>query len=124
MSVRNRSRSPIHAESLLCREAALLLRAGEASPDGEDLALPIAQLLTVVSAELDGENGSISEALRCAVVQLAAHLVRRSSIAVPSEASNGNEAVRRQSMGCPRSSPTILRRAVPYTESMRLGRMG
>jgi hypothetical protein len=117
VKVHDLSDTSVVADALVCQEAALLLRAGEASPDGEDLAPPMDRLLSAVGAELETGRESLPEAVRRAAVDLAAHLVRRSSVPVP-----GGPARHGHGFGARPGSGR--RRSAPFTPSIRLGRMG
>ena len=111
-------------DALLCREAALLLRAGEASPDGEDLGPPIDRLLSAVGRELETDRALIPETVRSAAVELAAHLVQRTSVPVPGGSNGGAEPARHALGGRRRPAAGARRRTAPFTPSIRLGRMG
>ncbi len=114
------------AEVLVCRSAVLRLRAGqEARSAGGDLAPVLDRLLSAVSLELESDRESIPTAVRCAAVQLAEHLVQRwSSGPVPRGAVGGHEPIRRPPSDRRRSTATDRGSAVPFTRSIRLGRMG
>lgn len=112
-------------DALVCRAAVLLLRSRrKAGVAGEDLAPDVDRLLSAVGRELETNPESIPTTLRRAVVQLAEHLVQRSSIPVPRYAVGGDEPVehprptRRESTGTDHGSGT------PFAQSIRLGRMG
>lgn len=113
------------ADALVCRSAVLVLRAGQkAGAAGEDLAPPLDRLLSAVSLELETDRESIPTAVRCAAVQLAEHLVQRSSLPVRRGAAGGHEAIRRPPSDRRGSAAPDRRSTVPFTRSIRLGRMG
>lgn len=113
------------ADALRCRSAALLLRAGLDAPvAGEDLAVPLGRLLSAVSLELGTHRAALPAAVRRAVVQLAEHLVRRSSIPVAPGSTGGGEPPERPRPHHRGSAVAEHRSAVPFTQSIRLGRMG
>jgi hypothetical protein len=114
------------ADARVCRSAVLLLRAGqEAGSAGEDLVTPLDRLLSAVSLELETDRESIPTAVRCAAVRLAEHIVYRSAIRVPRGAVGGHEPVGRPPFARRGSAATDRRRStVPFTRSIRLGRMG
>jgi hypothetical protein len=111
-------------DALVCREAALLLRAGEASPDGEDLGPPMDRLLIAVSRALEADRPSIPTTVRRAAVELARHLVRRSSLPVPRCSGASPERTRPSSDARRRRAVVPSRAATPFTPSIKLGRMG
>ena len=114
------------ADARVCRSAVLLLRAGQqTSPAGEDLTPPLDRLLSAVSLELETDPASIPTAVRCAAVQLAEHIVHRVSIRLPRGPVGGHEPVGRPPSARRGSAATDRRRStVPFTRSIRLGRMG
>ncbi|MDN5859194.1 MAG: hypothetical protein L0H84_11285 [Pseudonocardia sp.] len=106
-----------HADALVCRSAAMLLRAGaETGLAGADLTLPLDQLLAAVGNELQTHHGSVPVAVRCAATRLAEHVVRRSAIPVPRGVHEPGER--------PRTRRRPAGPEIPFTESIRLGRMG
>ena len=81
-------------DALVCRSAVLLLRARRrAGVAGEDWAPDVDRLLSAVGRELETNTESIPTTLRRAVLQLAEHLVQRSSIPIPRYAVGGDEPV-------------------------------
>ncbi|WP_214403663.1 hypothetical protein [Pseudonocardia lacus] len=74
------------------------------------------ELLCAVSRELEADLESVPKTVRCAAVDLAGHIVRRSSIPVPRWLA-GNRA------GEPGRHPDHPA-GVPFSRSIRLGRMG
>lgn len=125
MASHNSSEKVGHADALVCRSAALLLRAGhEAGLAGHDLAAPLERLLSAVSLELETGRGSMPPAVRCAAIRLAEHVVQRSPIPVPRLATGGDEPVGRSQPDRCGSAAASCRSTVPFTRSIRLGRMG
>jgi hypothetical protein len=113
------------ADALVCQAAVMLLRAGQkAGLAGEDLAPLLDRLLSVVSLELETDRQSIPTAVRCAAVQLAEHLVRRCPIPVPRGVAGGHEPIRRPPPDRGEPAATDRRSTIPFTQSIRLGRMG
>jgi hypothetical protein len=114
------------ADARVCWSAVLHLRAGQdASLAGEDLTPPLDRLLGAVSLELETDRGLIPTAVRRAAVQLAEHIVHRSSTRIPRDAVGGHEPVGRPASARRGSAATDRRRStVPFTRSIRLGRMG
>ena len=111
-------------DALVCRAAVLLLRArSKASVAGEDLAPDVDRLLSAVGLELETNAESIPTALRRAAVQFAEHLVQRSSIPVPRDAT-GDEPVEHPRPTGAESSGTDHESGIPFAQSIRLGRMG
>ena len=110
--------------ALVCRAAVQLLRARrEAGVAGEDLALDADRLLSAVGLELETNAESIPTALRRAAVQLAEHLVQRSSIPVPRDAI-GDELVEHPRPTRGESNGADHGSGIPFGQSIRLGRMG
>jgi hypothetical protein len=124
MALREEPESVDRADALVCRSAVLLLRAGQdTAVTGRDLAPSIDHLLSAVSLALETGRPALPAAVRGAAVQLAEHLVRRSSIPVP------GVIVGEAQPGSPRSphrgsAPSEHGAAVPFVRSIRLGRMG
>lgn len=109
------------SEARTCWSAVALLRVGRPATllDGA-LSRRLDELLSAVGCELEVDPESLPKEVRCAAVELAAYLARRSSsrgpgavpIAVaPDRARRGSRAGR----------PA---RDIPFTPSIRLGRMG
>ena len=81
-------------DALVYRSAVLLLRAGgRAGVAREDGVPDVDRLLSAVGLALETNTESIQTTLRRAVVQLAEHLVQRSSIPLPRDAVGGDEPV-------------------------------
>ena len=111
-------------DALVCRAAVLLLRARrKAGVAGEDWAPDVDRLLSAVGLELETNAESIPTALRRAAVQLAEHLVQRSSIPVPRDAI-GDEPVEHPRPIPGESNGTDHGSGIPFAQSIRLGRMG
>ncbi len=102
-----------------CRSAVVLLRA-DPQPIRADReqARYLAELLNVVGAELEADGGSLPTAVRCAAVQLAVHVVQRAATPAPGAAGECREGGH-----APRSAADHAR-AIPFSRSLRLGRMG
>lgn len=113
------------ADALACRSAALLLRARRnAGVTGEDLARDVDRLLCAIGLELEADRGSVPAAVRSAAVRLAVHLVRRCSIPVPRDVVGDDEPVGPARADRRGSAEAGHGSAVPFTRSIRLGRMG
>jgi hypothetical protein len=84
----------------------------------EELAPHLEGLLSAVSQELEVGRESVPKAVRCAAVQLAAHIVRRSSIPVPRRPAGADEPVEHPAPGADQAT------GIPFCRSIRLGRMG
>lgn len=112
------------ADALVCQGAMQLLRARRAAGvAGVDLAPDVDCLLSAVSLELETDPESIPSTMRRAVVQLAEHLVQRSSIPVPG-CVEGAEPGGQPQPHRGDSARNDHRPVVPHCQSMRLGRMG
>ena len=109
------------SDALTCWSAVLVLRVGHSgTPLDGALSRHLDELLGAVSLELELDPESVPKAVRCAAVELAALLVQRSS----SRAAGSGGLVERPDSG-PRTSRADERtRDVPFTSSIRLGRMG
>lgn len=113
------------ADAVVCRSAALLLRAGqEDGLVGGELAPSLDRLLTAVSLELETDRGSVPASVRCAAARLAEHVVKRSSIPVPRAAIGAREPDKRPQDDRRRTVRTASGATVPFARSIRLGRMG
>jgi hypothetical protein len=116
--------SAARGDALVCRSVVLLLRARrKAGVAGEDLAPDVERLLTAVALELETDSESIPATLRCAAVQLAERLVRRSSIPISRYAVDDQPVELRRS-NHRETSGTDHRSGTPFAQSIRLGRMG
>jgi hypothetical protein len=73
------------------------------------------RLLSAVGRGLEADLESIPKAVRCAAVDLASHIVRRSSIPVPRRCAGADE---------PPQHPDHRAPNIPLSRSIRLGRMG
>lgn len=124
MASQDPSNSADQAAALVCRSAALLLRAGhEDRLVGAELTSSLDRLLTAVSIALETDRGSVPASVRRAAARLAEHVVKRSSIPVPRSACARRPD--RLSQADSRPAAQIARRAtVPFARSIRLGRMG
>jgi hypothetical protein len=107
------------SDALACWSAVLLLRAHPvtALADGE-LAPHLEGLLSAVSQELEADRESVPTTVRCAAVQLAAHIVRGSSIPVPRRPADAGEPVEHPAHRADQAT------GIPFSRSIRLGRMG
>jgi hypothetical protein len=107
------------ADALACWSAVLLLRVEPATAlADEELAPRLAGLLSAVSQELEAGQESVPKTVRCAAVQLAAHIARRSSIPVPPEPGGSDEPLERPAQRADHAT------GIPFSRSLRLGRMG
>jgi hypothetical protein len=107
------------ADALACWSAVGLLRADPATALAHtELAPHLAGLLSAVSQELEDDCDSLPQSVRCAAVRLAGQIVRRSSIPVPRRPGDADEPSERPAPGAER--PT----GIPFSRSIRLGRMG
>ena len=111
------------SDAITCWSAVLVLRVGHSGTplDGE-LSRHLDELLGAVSVELEQNPESVPKAVRCAAVELAALLVQRSSSRAADAVAGG--PVERPSSGRRRSRADELARDIPFTPSIRLGRMG
>lgn len=113
------------ADALVCRSAALLLRAGQQDDlVAEGLVPPLDRLLTAVSLEVEANRGSVPTSVRCAAARLAEHVVKRSSIPVPRAVVSAREPDMHLRPERRPIAGTARRATVPYARSIRLGRMG
>ncbi len=116
--------SAARGDALVCRSAVLLFRARrKAGEAGEELAPDVERLLSAVALEHETDPGSIPVTPRCAAVQLAERLVQRSSIPI-SHHTVDDEPVELQRSNHRETSETDHRSGTPFSQSMRLGRMG
>jgi hypothetical protein len=107
------------ADALACWSAVLLLRVEPATAlADEELAPQLAGLLSAVSQELEADHESVPKTVRCAAVQLAAHIARRSSIPVPPRPGGSDEPVKHPAHRADHAT------GIPFNRSIRLGRMG
>ena len=113
------------ADAVACRSAALLLRARrKAGVTGEDVARDVDRLLCAIGLELEADRGSVPTSVRSAAVRLAAHVVQRCSIPVPRDVVGDDEPVGHPQADRRGSAEAGHGSAVPFTRSIRLGRMG
>jgi hypothetical protein len=106
------------ADALACWSAVLLLRVDPATAMADaELAPQLAGLLSAVSQELETGRESVPKTVRCAAVQLAAHIARR-SVPVPHRPGDADEPLEHPAQ---RAEHTT---GVPFSRSIRLGRMG
>jgi hypothetical protein len=107
------------SDVLTCWSAVRLLQAGQpnALPD-EQLALHLEGLLSAVSQELEADVESIPKAVRRAAVDVAAHIVRQSSIPVRRWHVGAEEPARHPGHRNDHAP------GIPFSHSIRLGRMG
>jgi hypothetical protein len=107
------------SDAFTCWSAVLLLRMEPATAlaDGE-LAPQLAGLLNAVSQELDAGRESVPQTVRCAAVQLAAHIARRSSIPGPPRPGESDEPDQHPAHRADHAT------GAPFSRSIRLGRMG
>ena len=107
------------ADALACWSAVLLLRVDPATARvDEELAPHLAGLLSAVSQELEAGRESVPKTVRRAAVQLAAHITRRSSIPVPPRPGGADEPVEHSAHRADHAT------GIPFSPSIRLGRMG
>jgi hypothetical protein len=107
------------ADALACWSAVLLLRVDPATALADtELAPHLAGLLSTVSQELEADCESVPQSVRCAAVRLAAHIVRRSSTPVPQWHGDADEPAKRPAPGADHAT------GIPFSRSIRLGRMG
>lgn len=113
------------ADAVACRSAALLLRARrEAGVTGDELARDVDRLLCAIGLEMETDRGSVPTAVRSAAMRLAVHVVQRCSIPVPRDAVGDDGPVGRPRADRRGFAEAGHRSAVPFTRSIRLGRMG
>jgi len=126
MALHDPSYSADHAaDAVVCRSAALLLRAGhEDGLVGEELAPSLDRLLTAVSLELETSRGPVPASVRCAAARLAELVVKRSSLPVSHTAVSAREPDERPQADRRGTARTTRRATVPFARSIRLGRMG
>jgi hypothetical protein len=107
------------ADALACWSAVLLLRVDPATGLADtELAPHLARLLSAVSQELEADCESVPQSVRSAAVQLAGHIVRRSSMPVPRWPGDADEPAERPVPGADHAT------GIPFRRSIRLGRMG
>lgn len=107
---------PGQTDALACWSAVLLLRV-DPTLAGEELAPHLEALLSAVSQELETDRESLPKTVRCAALQLATHIVRRSSVPVPRWPA-GAAGPRKRPHGADHAT------GIPFSRSIRLGRMG
>jgi hypothetical protein len=107
------------SDALTCRAAVLLLRVDpKIALADEELVTHLDRLLNAVSMELEAERESLPATVRCAAVHLAGHVVRRSSIRVPSRSASAGDSAKHPARRADHAT------AIPFRRSIRLGRMG
>ena len=107
------------SDALACWSAVQLLRAHPATALADDeLALHLAGLLSAVSQELEADREAVPDTVRCAAVRLADHIGRGASSPVAHRPAGADEPVEHPAR---RADPAT---AVPFSRSIRLGRMG
>lgn len=107
------------ADALTCWSAVLLLRVEPATAlADEELAPQVAGLLSAVSQALETGREPVPNSVRCAAVQLAEHIARRSSIPVPPRPGGSDEPVEHPAHRAGHAT------SIPFSRSIRLGRMG
>jgi hypothetical protein len=113
--------TPERSDALTCWAAVLVRRVDHSgTPLDGDLSRHLDELLAAVSRELELDPDSVPKAVRCAAVELAALLVKRSS----SRTAGAGGLVERPDSGPRRSRAHEHVRDIPFTPSIRLGRMG
>jgi hypothetical protein len=117
---RTTRRPPIErSDAFACWSAVLVLRAHPATAlAGDELAPYLAGLLGAVSQELEADCEAVPETVRCAAVRLAAHIGRGSASPVPRWPAGADEPVEHPAR---RADPAT---GIPFSRSIRLGRMG
>jgi hypothetical protein len=107
------------SDALICRAAVLLLGVGpKTALADEELVTRLDGLLGAVSLELEADRESLPATVRCAAVHLADHIVRRSSIPVPSRPAGAGGSAEHPAHGADHAT------GIPFRRSIRLGRMG
>lgn len=115
----------IRADAWTCRAGAQLLRARRAAGMAdEDWSPDVDRLLRAVAHELETDPDSIPTAVRYAAVALAERIGQRCSIPVPRSAVDHRGPIEDLSPQPRRSSEVDHGSVVPFTRSLRLGRMG
>jgi hypothetical protein len=121
MTLHELSATAEQSGALACRSAVSILRAPQqpASADKE-LMRHLDGLLSALSLELQANCESVPKSVRCAAVQLASHIIHRSAIPVPRQrqSTSPNRPIER-----PGHRPQYGS-GIPFTRSIRLGRMG
>lgn len=113
-----RRTAPGQAVALTYWSADQLLRVHPATAlTDEELAPHLAGLLSAVGQELEAGRASVPTTVRCAAVQLATHITRRWSIPGPPPGGAG-EPVERTAHRADHAT------GIPFSRSIRLGRMG
>jgi hypothetical protein len=108
-----------HPDALTCRAAVLLLRVDpKTALTDEETVTHLHRLLRAVSLELEADRESLPATVRCAAVHLADHIVRRSSIPVPSRPADAGGSTKKPGHGADHAT------GIPFRRSIRLGRMG
>lgn len=113
------------ADAVVCRSAALLLRARRrAGVSAEDVARDVDRLLCAIGLELEADRGSVPTAVRSAAVRLAEHLAQRCSIPVPRDVVGDDEPVGRRRSDRRGIAEAGHGSAARFARSVRQGRMG
>jgi hypothetical protein len=112
------------SDALTCWSAVQILRADHiAAPLDGELSRHLEELLRAVSLELEADLESVPKTVRCAAVELAAHITQRSTSGVP-HGRAPDRPVKRREAHRRKSRRNDQRRGIPFTRSIRLGRMG
>jgi hypothetical protein len=107
------------SDARACRSAVLLLRAHPATALADaELAPHLDGLLSAVSQELEAERESVPRTVRRAAVQLAALIGRGSSIPTPRRPADAGEPLEHPAHRADQAT------GIPFSRSIRLGRMG
>lgn len=111
------------SDALMCWSAVLFLRVGNpGTPLDGELSRHLDELLSAVSLELELDPESVPNGVRCAAVELATLIVQRSPSRAAVTVADG--LVGRPDSGRRRSPANEHARDIPFTPSIRLGRMG
>jgi hypothetical protein len=116
-------------DAATCREAAIMLRRQRLTAiTAEYAALGLAQLLNAVSLALAADGHPVPPIVRQAALRVADQLQCTQSVSYSSGMAADEDYIGPSgplSAQCRRSSPPTTRdRSVPYTSSIKLGRMG
>jgi hypothetical protein len=123
----NPSGTTDRSDALTCWSAVQILRADRAdhiaAPLDRELSRHLDELLSAVSLELEADLESVPKTVRRAAVELAAHITQRSTSGVPHR-STSDRPVKRRGADRRKALRHDQRRRIPFTRSIRLGRMG
>lgn len=123
----NPSGTTDRSDAVTCWSAVQILRADHAdhiaAPLDGELSRHLDELLSAVSLELEADLESVPKTVRCAAVELAAHITQRSTSGVPHRRAP-DRPVKRRGTDRRKSRRHDQRRGIPFTRSIRLGRMG